>query len=77
MTKKRISPTDLIWIFHEKLREFGSHPQQGFVLAVVPEGRGKWRVVTPRNVLTRSAPWAERIDSIEKRLQKLYVLADK
>ena len=75
MSKTRISATDLIWVFHEKLREFEDLPQLGIAIAIVPHDGGKWSAVTPRAVHARSVPWVERIEAIEKALRKRYVLA--
>jgi hypothetical protein len=75
MAKTRISSTDLIWMFHEKLYEFEDHPLHGISIAIVPENNGAWKALTPRNVQTRRRVWAERVEAIEKQLQKRYVLA--
>ena len=77
MSKTRISATDLIWVFHEKLREVEDHAQQGIAIAIVPHGGGKWRAVTPRAVHPRSVLWAKRIDAIEAALRKRYFLEDR
>ena len=76
MARKRISGTDLIWMFHEELKEFGDYPLQGISLAILPQNKGEWTAVRPRNVrVRRAALWAARIDAIEKRLRKQYILA--
>src|SRR5713226_73816 len=36
MAKKKISSTDLIWIFHERLKAFDDHPLHGIPIAIVP-----------------------------------------
>lgn len=74
MARKKISSTDLIWQFHEKLKEFDDHPLHGISVAIVPEDEGEWRAVTTQNVMKRRPVWAGRIQSIEKRLRREYSL---
>ena len=75
MAKARISNADLIWIIHEKLREFEDDPKLGIAIAVVAESKSKWRSLVPQSVHARRPLWAERVDAIEKKLQKRYILA--
>ncbi len=74
MARKRISSTDLIWEFHQKLAEFNDYPLHGISVAVVPDNKGEWRAITMRNVATKRPPWAGRLQSIEKRLRKEFLL---
>ena len=74
MSKTKVSSTDLIWIFHEKLQTFDDHPQHGLPIAVVPMPDGGWRALSTHHIRKRRRPWAERIEAIEKQLQKTYVL---
>ena len=77
MARKRISSTDLIWQFHQKLREFDDYPLHGISVAIVPENKGEWKAVTTRNVMTKRPLWAGRVQSIEKRLRKeFFLIAD-
>lgn len=79
MTRKKISSTDLIWLFHEKLKQFNDHPLHGISIAIVPEteDKGDWRVVTTQNVKMKRPLWAGRVQSIEKRLRKeFFLIAD-
>ena len=76
MSKTRISASELIWVFHEKLREYDDYPQQSSIpIAIVPQEGNSWRVVTSRAAQAGSALWAERIETMETALRKRYVLA--
>jgi hypothetical protein len=75
MARKRISSSDLIWIFHERLKEYDDHPFTGISLAVVPTGSGDWSVVMSRKMPSRKPDMATRIGAIAKQLQKQYTLA--
>jgi hypothetical protein len=75
MARKRISSSDLIWIFHERLKEYDDHPFTGIALAVVPRGSGDWSVAMSRRMPKRKPDMATRIGAIEKQLQKQYTLA--
>jgi hypothetical protein len=74
MARKRISSTDLIWMFHERLEEYGDHPFHGIALAIVPSGDGEWEVVTQFRLPRREPDIGTRIRSIEKQLRKQYTL---
>ena len=74
MARKKISSTELVWLFHEKLKEFDDHPQHGISVAIVPEDKGEWRAVTTRNVKTKRPLWAGRVQLVEKRLRKDFSL---
>jgi hypothetical protein len=76
MAKAKVSGTDLIWIFQEKLQEFEDYPVGWLAIAVVPTPDGGWRALTSRYVRAHQARWAERIEVIEKRLRKIYALKD-
>jgi hypothetical protein len=75
MATKAISSSDLIWIFHEKLREYGDHPFHGIRLAVVRGDNGDWKVITQRKLPSRKPDMATRISTIERQLRKHYRLA--
>ena len=75
MARKRISSPDLIWVFHERLKEYGDHPFHGVALAVIPSGNGDWSVAVSKRVPKRKPDMATRITAIEKQLQKQYTLA--
>lgn len=74
MAKKKVSSTDLIWQFHQKLRTFDDYPLHGISVALVPETKGDWRAITTRKVMRNRPVWVGRIQSIEKRLRKDYSL---
>ena len=76
MARKKVSSTDLIWQFHQKLRKFDDYPLHGISVAVVPETKGDWRALTTRNVKMNRPVWAGRIQSIEKRLRTQFSLID-
>jgi len=73
--KQRISNSDLIWLFHQKLDEYEDHPHSGRALAIIPKGKGGWMVAMPASVSRRKPDLAARIGTIEKQLRKLYTLA--
>jgi hypothetical protein len=73
MAKIKISTTDLVWIFMEKMRSF-DECLPGTDIAIVPSKNG-WTAVT--GVRGRRAPrCARRIEQIQKELRKIYVLAE-
>ncbi|MDO8293391.1 MAG: hypothetical protein Q7T29_11095 [Gallionella sp.] len=41
MARKKISSTNLIWLFHEKLKDFDDYPLHGISIAIVPEDKGE------------------------------------
>ena len=49
MAKKAISSTELIWIFHEKIKELDDCPAQGLSIAVVPMPDVGWSaLISPK-----------------------------
>ena len=75
MARKRISSSDLVWMFHERLREYDDHPFHGVSLAVIPGSNGDWMVVTPAKVPKREPDLVVRIRKIERQLRQEYMLA--
>jgi hypothetical protein len=75
MAKTKISSTDLVWIFHQELQAFDDFPLHGISIAIVPTADGGWEALTPSNVQARRPLWASRVEAIQKRLQKTYILA--
>jgi hypothetical protein len=73
LAKKRISSTDLIWIFREKLSTFTDCPPS-IKIAIVPSNEG-WTVVMPQGDQNRCPHCVKRIEQIQKQLRELYVLA--
>jgi hypothetical protein len=76
MARKKVSSTDLIWIFHQKLETFDDHPLHGLPIAIVPMSHGEWKALTTHYVQKYQKSWRNRIEAIEKELQKIYVLMD-
>ena len=75
MARKRITSSDLIWMFHERLKEYDDHPFSGIALAVIPSGNGDWSVAISRRVPKRTPDMVTRISAIQKQLQKQFTLA--
>jgi hypothetical protein len=75
MARKRISSSDLIWMFHEGLNEYDDHTYHGISLAIIPGEKGNWRVVTQRKLPKREPDMKVRIGKIEKKLRRQYALA--
>jgi len=75
MAKTKISSTDLIWMFHERLKAFDDCPAHGLSIAIVPAPDVGWMAVTNRTVRLRQPLWAKRIDAIQEQLRERYVLA--
>ena len=74
MGRRRVSSSDLIWMFHERLQEYGDHPFLGIALAIVRRGDGDWKVTTQKRLPKRNPDLATRISAIEKQLRKKYTL---
>ena len=72
LAKKRISNTDLIWIFREKLSSFSDCPQS-IKIAIVPSDAG-WTVVTARRDRNARPDCVKRIEQIQDQLREVYVL---
>jgi hypothetical protein len=72
VAKTKISSTDLLWIFREKLSAFDDR-FKGALIAIVPSEDG-WEVVTHRS---RNAEpvLAKRIAQIQAELRAVYELA--
>ncbi len=74
MAKKKISSTELIWIFHEKLKAFDDHPLHGIPIAIVPVPSAGWTAVTTNYTQQYQPLWENRIRAIEKELRNNYDL---
>jgi hypothetical protein len=74
MAKKSISSTDLIWIIHEKIKEFGDCPDHGLTIAIVPTPGAGWSAVVGARQRTSHPLCARRVEQIEKQLRGIYVL---
>jgi hypothetical protein len=73
MTRTKISSTDLNFLFQEGLKGFEEYPFHGIPIAIVPTDRG-WMAVMPARDRKHRPEWIEKIEAIEKRLQKTYAL---
>lgn len=74
MAKTKISTTDLVWIFTEKMRSFdGCFP--GTYIAIVPSKNGWTAVTGARGRRAAYRRCARRVEQIQKELREIYVLA--
>jgi hypothetical protein len=73
LAKIRISSTDLIGIFQEKLSSVAECPRS-VKFAIVPSNAG-WTVVMSARDRKRLPDCARRIEQIQKQLCEFYVLA--
>ena len=73
MAKKAISSTDLIWIFHEKLKEFDDCPAS-VSIAIVPMPDVGWMVLMSPRQGAKHPRCARRIEALQKQLREMYVL---
>ena len=71
--KTKVSSTDLVWMFHEKLSSF----DDGFAsipIAIVPSEAG-WTAVTSPRYRASQPNCVRRMEQIQKQLRDAYVLA--
>jgi hypothetical protein len=73
MAKIEISNTDLVWLFTEKLQSFDDCSSTASV-AIIPAGNG-WKAIAGGKNSIRHPRCAERVEQIQRQLQKIYVLA--
>ena len=73
MAKIKISTTDLVWIFTEKLKSFGDGAP-AISIAIVPN-KGGWTAIASRNDRNHHPRCAKRIEQVQKELREIYVLA--
>jgi hypothetical protein len=73
LAKTKISSTDLIWIFREKLSLFDDCPPS-IPIAIVPSDEG-WTVVTTQRDRKGRPNCVKRIEQLQKQLREVYVLA--
>ena len=74
MAKKAISNADLIWLFHERLREFRDCPASGLSIAIVPAPDVGWTVLMNPRQRSKRPVCAKRVRAIEKQFREMYVL---
>jgi hypothetical protein len=73
MAKKAISSTDLIWLFHERLREFHDCPQSVSIAIVPAPDVGLTVLIDPRQQ-TKHPVCARRVRAIQKQFRLMYAL---
>jgi hypothetical protein len=73
LAKIKISSTDLIWIFREKLSSFDDC-SRSISFAIVPSREG-WTAVTTHRERTDRPNCVKRIEQLQKQLREIYVLA--
>jgi hypothetical protein len=69
---RKISNTDLVWVFTEKLRSFDDCGPVS--IAIVPSEDG-WRAIASRKDRHAHPLCAKRIELVQKQLREIYVLA--
>jgi hypothetical protein len=74
MSKKAISSTDLIWLFHEKLKESDDCPGSGLSIAIVPAPDVGWTVLMSPRQQNKHPVCARRVREIQKQFREMYVL---
>ena len=73
MAKTKISSTDLVWVFTEKLRSF-SECSAPISIAIVPNKNG-WTAIASRRDRQDHPHCAKRIEQVQRELRDIYVLA--
>lgn len=73
MAKTKVSSTDLIWMFHERLSSFDDCIPS-IAIAIVPSDAG-WTAVTAQRDRVSRPQCVRRIEQIQKQLRDVYVLA--
>jgi hypothetical protein len=74
LAKTKISSTDLIWIFREKLSSFDDC-SPSISIAIVPSDEG-WTAVTSQRDRKGRPNYVKRVEQLQKQLRKVYVLAE-
>ena len=73
MAKIRISSTDLVWAFTEKLKSFENCGR--VAIAIIPAGRG-WMAIASQKDLAAHPGCAKHVEQIQKQLREIYVLKE-
>lgn len=73
MARTKFSSTDLNFVIQERLKRFEDYPFHGIPIAIVPTDRGWMAVMAARDRKNRPE-WVERIEVIEKQLQRTHAL---
>jgi hypothetical protein len=74
MSKKAISSTDLIWHFHEKLKESDDSSGSGLSIAIVPAPDVGWTVLMSSRQRAKLPHCAKWVQAIQKQFREMYVL---
>jgi hypothetical protein len=74
MSKKAISSTDLIWLFHEKLKESTDCPGSGLSIAIVPAPDVGWTVLMSPRQRAKHPLCAKQVQAIQKQFREMYIL---
>jgi hypothetical protein len=75
MAKIKISSTELVWIFHQRLEAFDDCPSE-VTIAIVPDPDEGWMAVMSAQSRTHNPLCARRVEAIQKQLREIYVLRD-
>jgi hypothetical protein len=73
LAKTKVSSTDLIWMFRERLSSFDDCTPS-IPIAIVPSAAGWTALTTPRDRASRP-DCVRRIEQIQKQLREVYVLS--
>jgi hypothetical protein len=73
MAKTKVSSTELIWMFRERLSSFDDC-SPSVPIAIVPSEDG-WTAVTTARDRAGRPQCVKRIEQIQKQLREVYVLA--
>jgi hypothetical protein len=74
MAKKVISSTELIWIFHEKIKKYDDCPAQRLSIAIVPTPDVGWSALISPKQRTTHPFCAKRVEAIQMQLREMCVL---
>ena len=72
MAKTKVSATELVWIFQQRLSSF-DECSSGTYVAIVPTENG-WTAVTGTQRGRQHPQCAKRIHNVQKQLREIYVL---
>jgi hypothetical protein len=71
--RKRISADELVWIFHERMRE-SAGSERPVTLAIVPDAKVGWRVILTKFTQNHRPETVADIRKWERALRKQYAL---
>ena len=73
MAKTKISNSDLVWIFTERLKSFRECAAQASI-AIVPNKDG-WTAIASRRDRYTHPRCAKRMEQVQRELREIYILA--